>query len=258
MPLRQRPGRRGSNRDAESCRNQIEPMAALDQSLIAGLPLFAGLVPDRLDLVLRDAQAVRYARGTDVFEQDGQAHAFFVLLHGRLRVVKLTPDGQQVVVRFVSPGEVFGIAQAIGRTTYPATATAVVDSNALVWPASAWPRLVAEHPALAVNALQTVGSRLQEAQTRVVEMATERVEQRVAHALLRLAQQSGRKVEAGVQIDFPISRQDVAEMTGTTLHTVSRILSAWEDAGLVDGGRQRIVLRDPHGLMLLADGVREG
>ena len=75
-------------------------------------------------------------------------------------------------------------------------------------------------------------------------MSTEQVEQRVAHALLRL-EAGGRKVESGVQIDFPISRQDVAEMTGTTLHTVSRILSAWEERGLVEGGRQRIVIRDP-------------
>ena len=85
-------------------------------------------------------------------------------------------------------------------------------------------------------------------------MSNEQVEQRVAHALLRLAKQAGRKVDAGVEIDFPISRQDVAEMTGTTLHTVSRILSAWEQQGLVEGGRQRIVLRDAHRLHGLAEG----
>jgi CRP-like cAMP-binding protein len=85
-------------------------------------------------------------------------------------------------------------------------------------------------------------------------MSTEQVERRIAHTLLRLAQQSGRKVEAGIQIDFPISRQDVAEMTGATLHTVSRVLSAWEDKGLVAGGRQKITLRDPHRLFVLAEG----
>jgi CRP-like cAMP-binding protein len=109
-------------------------------------------------------------------------------------------------------------------------------------------------PSLAVSALQTVGSRLQDTQARVIEISNEQVEQRVAHALLRLAKQAGRKVDAGVEIDFPISRQDVAEMTGTTLHTVSRILSAWEQQGLVEGGRQRIVLRDPHKLHILAEG----
>ena len=84
-------------------------------------------------------------------------------------------------------------------------------------------------------------------------MSTQQVEQRVAHALLRLAKQSGRKVEHGVEIDFPISRQDIAQMTGTTLHTVSRILSGWEQRGLIESGRQRIVLREPHKLFVLAE-----
>jgi CRP/FNR family transcriptional regulator, nitrogen oxide reductase regulator len=123
----------------------------------------------------------------------------------------------------------------------------------MVWPASVWPQLIAKYPSLASNTMQTIGGRLQEAHTRVVEMSTQQVERRVAHALLRLAKQAGRRIEHGVQIDFPISRQDVAEMTGTTLHTVSRILSAWEQQGLVESGRQRIVLRDPHKLFTLAE-----
>lgn len=232
-------------------------MANVDRSLIADLPLFAGLEPEGLDEMMREAQPVRYPKGTNVFQQDAEARSFFVLLHGHLRVVKLTPDGQQVVVRFVAPGDMFGVAAAIGRTTYPATATAAVDSLALVWPSTAWPRLVARHPQLAVNTLMTVGSRLGEAHTRVLEMSTEQVERRVAHTLLRLAQQGGRKVPAGVEIDFPISRQDVAEMTGTTLYTVSRILAAWEGRGLIEGGRQRIVVREPHKLFLLAEGAGE-
>jgi len=229
-------------------------MANLDRSLITDVPMFAGVGGDRLDEILNEAQSLRYAKGTNVFEQDAPATSFFILLDGHLRVAKLTPAGQQVVVRFVAPGEIFGVAKAIGRTTYPATATAVVDSVALVWPSAAWPRLIEKNPALATNALQTVGSRLQEAHTRVVEMSTEQVERRVAHALLRLAKQAGRKVEEGVRIDFPISRQDVAEMTGTTLHTVSRILSAWEAQGWVEGGRQKIVIREAHKLFVLAEG----
>lgn len=229
-------------------------MTNLDRSLITDLPMFAGVGGDRLDEISIEAKSLRYAKGTNVFEQDAPATSFFILLDGHLRVAKLTPAGQQVVVRFVAPGEIFGVAKAIGRTTYPATATAVVDSVALVWPSAAWPRLIEKNPALATNALQTVGSRLQEAHTRVVEMSTEQVERRVAHALLRLAKQAGRKVEEGVRIDFPISRQDVAEMTGTTLHTVSRILSAWEAQGWVEGGRQKIVIREAHKLFVLAEG----
>ena len=147
----------------------------------------------------------------------------------------------------------FGVAPAMGLKQYPATATAVDDSVVLIWPSAAWPRLVAKFPALATNTLQAVGSRLQESFTRVVEMSTEQVERRVAHALVRLAKQSGRTVGRGVEIDFPISRQDIAQMTASTLHTVSRILSGWEQAGLIESGRQRIVLREPDKIFALAE-----
>jgi CRP-like cAMP-binding protein len=228
-------------------------MAAIDRSLVAQLPLFSGLGAAELDAVLAQARAARVAKNVAVFRQGEDAHSFFVLLHGHLRASKTTPAGQQVVVRYVAPGEIFGVATAIGLAHYPATATAVDDSIVLAWPSSAWPRLVARHPSLAASTLQTVGSRLQETHARVIEMSTQQVERRVAHALLRLVRQAGRKVEQGVEIDFPISRQDIAEMTGTTLHTVSRTLSAWEQQGLVEGGRQRIVLRDPHRLFKLTE-----
>jgi CRP/FNR family transcriptional regulator, nitrogen oxide reductase regulator len=228
-------------------------MATVDRSLVTNLPLFAGFSPEELDEILREARSLRIARNRNVFEQGEDAHSFFVLLHGHVRASKTTPMGEQVVVRYVSPGEPFGVAPAIGLQHYPATATAVDDSIALAWPSATWPRLVSRFPALATNTLQTIGSRLQETQTRVVEMSTQQVEQRIANALLRLAKQSGRKVERGVEIDFPISRQDIAQMTGTTLHTVSRILSGWEQRGLIQSARQRIVLREPHKLIVLAE-----
>ncbi|WP_291866698.1 Crp/Fnr family transcriptional regulator [Bradyrhizobium sp.] len=228
-------------------------MATIDPSLVAHLQLFAGFGTEELGDILREARSVRFAKNSPVFEEGQDAHSFFVLLHGHVRATRTTPAGEQVVVRYVAPGETFGVAVAIGLPRYPATATAVDDSVVLTWPSTTWPRLVAKFPALATNTLQTLGSRLQETHTRVVEMSTQQVEQRVAHALLRLAKQSGRKVEHGVEIDFPISRQDVAQMTGTTLHTVSRILSAWESRGLIESGRQRIVLREPHKLFVLAE-----
>ena len=228
-------------------------MAKVDNSLVAHLPLFAGFSAEDLDEILREARSARHAKNSAIFSQGEDAHSFFLLLHGHVRASKTTPTGEQVVVRYVTPGETFGIAMAIGLQHYPATATAVDESVVLAWPTGAWPRLVAKYPALATNTLQTVGSRLQETHTRVIEMSTQQVEQRVAHALLRLAKQSGRKLDHGIEIDFPISRQDIAQMTGTTLHTVSRILSGWEQLGLVESGRQRIILREPHKIVLLAE-----
>ena len=90
-------------------------------------------------------------------------------------------------------------------------------------------------------------------QDRYRELATERVERRVARALLRLVRQAGKRTEEGVHIDIPLSRQDLAEMTGTTLYTVSRILSEWEQKGLVNSGRERVTLRQAHEIMLIAE-----
>lgn len=233
-------------------------MAKVDATLVSHLPIFAGFGTEDLEEVLREARSARYPKNSTVFAQGEDAHSFFLLLHGHVRATKTTPAGEQIVVRYVSPGETFGIAKAIGLKHYPATATAVDDSVALIWPTPAWPRLVMKFPALATNTLETVGSRLQESHSRVIEMSTQQVEQRIAHALLRLAKQSGRKLEHGVEIDFPISRQDLAQMTGTTLHTVSRILSGWEQLGLVESGRQRIILREPHKIVLLAEGSDHG
>ena len=230
-------------------------MPAIDRSVVADIPLFSGLAPGELDEILGEARSIRYAKDTAVFEQGADADRFFVLLHGHLRVEKTTPQGHQIVVRYVSPGEIFGVAQALALQQYPATAVAAVDSIVLCWPSAAWPRLTAKFPALAANALQILDSMFHYplTQTRVLEMSSEQVGQRIAHVLLRLARQAGRKTAGGIEIDFPISRQDVAEMTGTTLHTVSRILSAWEQRGFVEGGRQRIVLRDPHALFGLVE-----
>lgn len=231
---------------------------AIDRSVVGALPLFERMAAAELDAVLERATSRRYAAGTTVFEQGDAAQHFFVLLHGRLRVTQVTPAGQQVVIRMVNPGDLFGIARALRRPDYPGTARAVAESLALCWPMEAWDGLLAAHPALAVNAMQTMGGRLIEAQTRLRELATEEVERRVAHTVLRLGNQSGVRQTDGIRIDFPISKQNIAELAGTTLHTVSRVLSAWEAAGLVTGGRQKLVLRDPHGLLLIADGKVAG
>ncbi|MGQ7793323.1 Crp/Fnr family transcriptional regulator [Faunimonas sp. B44] len=228
-------------------------MAKLDRTLIRSFDLFQAMGDADLDAILATAESRLVPKGEAVFEQGQPAGEFFVLLNGRLKVIQVTPDGQQIVVRFVSPGEVYGVAVALGRPDYPGTAVAVAESLTLAWASQHWDLLVARAPRLAVNTLQTVGTRLQEAHTRIREMATEEVERRVAHAVLRLVEQAGRKTDGGVLIDFPVSRQDIAEMTGTTLHTVSRILSAWESKGLVEGGRQRILVRQPHQLFLLAE-----
>jgi len=230
---------------------------AIDIRRVRALTLFERMNDAELERFLTHAVSRRVQAGEAVFAQGATATTFYLLIDGRLKVTQVTPDGQQVMVRVVHPGDLFGFARALRREDYPGTARAAVDSSMLGWPMSHWDRVVEGNPRLATKAMQTLGERLDEAHTRIREMSTEEVERRVAHAVLRLIDKAGRRETAGTRIDFPISRQDIAEMTGTTLHTVSRILSAWEGKGLIGGGRQRLVVRDIAGVARLAESQRD-
>ncbi len=226
---------------------------AINTDLLRKFSLFEDLDTAAMTRLLARATLRRVAAGEVVFRQGEPAHSFFLLVSGRLKVGQVTEDGQQVMVRVVYPGDLFGFARALGRSDYPGTSRAAVDAEVVSWPMADWDAVVQSTPRLAVNAIQTIGQRLDEAHTRLREMSTQDVERRVAHAVLRMIHHAGRQEPEGVRIDFPISRQDIAEMTGTTLHTVSRILSAWEGQGLVRGGRQRLTVLDASALRQVAD-----
>jgi CRP-like cAMP-binding protein len=174
---------------------------------------------------------------------------------GRVKLTQLTPDGQQIVLRLIGPGDAFGGVGAFGDPTYPISAEAVETASALAWNSATMRQLLETQNQIALNALRFVANRYHDLQRRYRQAMTERVERRVARALLRLVHEAGRRVDKGVEIDFPISRQDIAEMTGTTLFTVSRLLSAWEERGIVKSGRQRIVLTKPPALVAIAEDI---
>ncbi|GFZ90271.1 CarD family transcriptional regulator [Elstera cyanobacteriorum] len=229
----------------------------LDQALVRSFPIFQNTPAADLGTMLNHASPRQVSPGSSVFTQGAMADSFYVLLFGRLKVVQTTRDGHQVIVRHVNPGDLFGIAQALARPDYPATAIALTDSRMLFWNAALWSSFLSLSPAFAQNALHAVGQRLQEAHTRIQELTTEEVERRIAHAVLHLAERSGRPAEGGVLLDFPITRQDIAEMTGTTLHTASRIMAAWDTQGLIDSKRKNLLVRDTFALTAIAERVAE-
>ena len=223
----------------------------LDESLLSPLPPFSKLERSQIRSILDQAGSRRLDAGVTIFEEGAAAEQFFLLLDGTVRVVKITPDGEQVTSLHIPAGQLFGIAPALGRNTYPATAIAAAEVLYLSWPVSLWHTFVTTYPGFATETYKVIGDRVTEMNTRIVEMSTQHVEQRIARALLRLVNQSGRRNDDGIEIDFPITRQDVSQMTGTTLHTVSSLLSAWEKDGLVASKRKKITIRDAHRLVIL-------
>lgn len=230
-------------------------MAEKVQATLAGQALWRGLGERQLAEVAQAARWSRLEAGSFFFHQEEAANALYLLVQGQVGMAQVTPEGQQVILRIVSPGEPFGWIALTRQAVYPASAQALVASETLSWEATAMAQLMERHPRIALNALPLLAEQLQELQHRYRELATERVERRVARALLRLVRQSGRKVESGVLIDFPLSREDLAGITGTTLYTVSRILSGWEKRGLIETSRQRILIRSPHGLVIIAEDI---
>ncbi|MGH7043831.1 MAG: Crp/Fnr family transcriptional regulator [Acetobacteraceae bacterium] len=223
-----------------------------EDDLLARARVFAGLDPAALAEVAAGARKVVLPAGQSFFAQGEPAKAFYVLVDGRVRIAQVTPEGHQVTLRYIGPGQMFGTVPLFAGGPYPASALAVLPCTAARWDLGLTRRLAERHPAILANALAIVGGRLQDMQNRYREFATERVERRIARAVLQLARpQHG--TDPGREIDFPISRQDIAEMTGTTLHTVSRILSGWEQRGLLESHRMRIRIAQPDAVRAIAD-----
>ncbi|RDD63049.1 Crp/Fnr family transcriptional regulator [Ferruginivarius sediminum] len=227
--------------------------ATMDPRQLGTVSLFEGLDDRGLERVLQAASIRKVAAGQAIFEQEDAADTVFVMVAGHAKVAKRGADGQETVIGFINPWEMMGCVAVCGGTGYPGTATAVEDSWLLAWSRATIERLMDEHSRIARNALSTISGRLQSMQTRLHEVSNERVERRIAHTLRRLADASGRDTRQGREIAFPITRQDLAEMTGTTLHTVSRTLSAWHQQGIVESARQRIIVRDASALERIAE-----
>ncbi len=223
-----------------------------DLIILERTELFRGVAAQALREIHAVSYRKRFSAGEVIFRQDDAAASLYVVSVGRLRATQTTPDGQQIIIRYLGPGEVAGYTTLSGAATHPGTITAIDDSHLIGWSAAAIKQIMGEHAAIAMNAIMLLGARYREMQLRLRELSTERVEQRIAHTILRLTAQAGRRTARGIEIAFPLSRQDLAEMSGTTLHTVSRTLSAWEEEGIVACGRRRVIVTRLDALTVIA------
>jgi CRP/FNR family transcriptional regulator, nitrogen oxide reductase regulator len=220
---------------------------------LGGAPLFGQLPQPVLEQVAAHMRVKRVARGGFVFLEGTPASSLNVLARGRVKVIRETDEGQEVILRLIQAGEIFGGAGGWGEDSYPASARAQEDAVVLQLPAEAFTDLIAHQPAFALAVVRELSQRLRIAEARIRELQTERVERRIARALLRLANKTGVKSQTGIELGSPLTRQDLAELAGTTLSTASRTLSAWDQQGIIAAGRERVTILRPHDLVNIAE-----
>lgn len=217
--------------------------------------LFHQLAADDCERIIAAGRLYEKQPGSFFFQQGEESTMLYVIVSGRVKLSQVTSEGQQVIVNYFGQGEGLGIVMALNELPYPLSAEAIEPCLAIGWQRETMLDLMQHNAQLALNGLNMVGRRFAQMQNRFQELATQRVEQRVARALMRLVRQFGRRTEEGLLIDMPLSREDLAQMTGTNLYSVSRILSKWEGEGLIATGRKQVTLLKAHELVVLAEDI---
>ena len=213
-------------------------------SLLAGSELCAGLSPQEILKVASCARPKAFVRDEFLFLQGQQARCLLLIRTGTVKITQNSPTGMEVLLWMYGRGSVLGVlSEPSGGTSHPSTARAMEPCTALMWDYATLQQLVEACPRIGQNLSVVLMNRLHELEERFREVATEKVPRRLALALLRLSKHVGKKVHEGVEVS--LSREELAQMTGTTLFTISRILSQWSRENFVASRRESVLLRDP-------------
>ena len=214
--------------------------------------LLSGLSDDEQREFVAAAQP-RQLKPRDVLGHQGEPADLFALVQiGHLKLIQVNSAGAESLVRFIGPGDCYGAVALVAGRVYPVSVVAVKPTRVLTWPRPTIIAFAERFPRLKSNVFEEVTRRMAGVLSVTQELATERVPQRLAKALLRLAEHGGEQTPDGVHIVHPVTRQELADLTGTTLFTVSRLMSQWESDGLLRTGRGDVTIVDPEGLELAA------
>jgi CRP-like cAMP-binding protein len=176
----------------------------------------------------------------------------YVIASGRVKLLRHSFSGKNVLLELLVPGDFFGSLSSLGNEVYPDTAQAQTSACVLAINAEEFRLVLDRYPAVALKVLDVMAERLQAAHEMVRQLSVHSVERRLAFTLLRLAEKLGKEQEVGWLIQAPLSRDDLAEMTGTTTESASRVMSQFQKEGLIRSGRQWIAITDREGLQSAA------
>jgi CRP-like cAMP-binding protein len=218
------------------------------RALVCHTELLQGLSSTICKTLLSVGRLQRAPGGARLFRQGSPSDVCYVILSGEIRLVQLTPGGKRIIIDIIGPGKHLGFFVALSDKQYPVTAEVIEDCDLYAWNASVIRHLLLKNQQLTMSVLSALTDRVICLQTKVQQFATERVEQRIANSLLSLAERMGKNQKDGILINMPLTHQDLAEMSGTNIYSVSRVLNKWEAEEIIITSRKRILLRAPERL----------
>jgi CRP-like cAMP-binding protein len=219
----------------------MSPVNLRDLSAPRDITLFRKLAASDVQCILSSAKARRFSRNTVITQQTEPAEHFFLLWRGRARYFFETPSGKKLILRWLVPGQAFGVSGLVdGPSTYLVSVEAVKDSVALIWSDATIRGLAQRFPHLLENALLIASSYLSWYVTAHAGLASQTASERLAHVLLGLAEVAGRKLPAGIELD--VTNEELANAANISPYTASRLTSNWQSRGIIRRRRGKIVL----------------
>lgn len=223
--------------------------------ILGQLPFLSPLSEEDLEEVNEHFRERGYGEGETIYFSGDRATHLYVVASGQVRLMQHSRAGKDVLLDLLLPGEFFGTVTPGPQEGYGETAQAQVATCALTISAGEFRDLMAAHPKIALAVLDLTADRLQAARETVRQLSTQPAEERIAAVLLKLAAKLGEPHDEGVLIQTPLSREDLAQMTGTTPETVSRVMSQLQKEGLVNSGRQWVAIADRERLAAITEDV---
>ncbi len=230
---------------------RLRPLSRLAPqiSLISGSALFAGLSEVEYEVLAQTARTRTLGRRQCLFKQDEPVRNLFLLEDGTLKLTQLSAGGSEAILWLVGPGRAVGVLGMPWQMRHTCSAWSITDCRVLCWD---WTRLEynIRSDQIRKNLSTITTQAVIELEQRFREVATEKVSVRAASALVRMLTQVGRKTELGYEVF--LSREELAQLTGTTLFTISRLVSKWSHRGFVVARREAIEVLAPEQLLEFA------
>jgi CRP/FNR family transcriptional regulator len=213
------------------------------------IDLFKNFSDEEFKELERYLATAMYRKKEDIFTEGDAPEWFYIVLTGKVKVTKISHDGKEIILEIISPYDIFGGVAVLRNIPYPANAVAMEDSEILKISRKNLMRLVDRFPNLMYFIALQLGDRMKSSYDSLKNIALERVEARIAALLLKLGNKVGVETDAGLMIDMRLTKQDVADMVGTTVETSIRTFSKFKKEGLVTDSDGKIIIKDREGLM---------